>query len=636
MLQHPRKIFFSVIVVCSIIATFIFWKVKQESPPTTSNEFPKVQFFKDKRVPATAHENKPRDLTVLFQIKSNATAAEKENLQRAMDRFGLKTIKKLLNNKVDFAKADTADLDEEALAKIIADTGAVEFAETDQLIDVAYIPNDPHLQYQWHHNRVNSFNAWNTTMGQSTILVASCDTGIEPTHPDLVNNLTLPGYNSEDGSTNSTPIHPHGTMTAGAIAAIADNGVGITGVSPKIKILPVKISNNADGSAYFSAMAACIEYAANRGAKVVNLSYEGSESYTIDSAAQYLRSKGGILVMSSGNGALDKSIHPDFSSFIIVGATDQNNLRPYWSNYGTPIDIVAPGVDILTTDMNQSYVFVSGTSLSAPIVSGVAALIYTLKPDWTPAAVENFIFSTATRLGTGAGDNNFGNGLINAEAAVNAAKAAVPTTTTTTVPVVAKVSVVSSSISKPTLIAGEVQTSIVTLKSTTALSNMIVDLRIYNSANQMIARKPFEQVSFPAGTNVVFRFDYQSATTLPAGNYTIQVGVWNSSWATLLYETRETFAVVTSGTVTTSSTTTTLSTTTTTVPPTTTTTTSTTTTTVSGSTPTCSSIFGWNKNTYYTVGAHVRYNNLIYKALSPNRRVTPGSNSSLWALATCR
>ena len=433
---RSRKIAIALVFLVAALS-FLFWKNHSDSASvaltgpaevTPATEFPKVQFFKDARAPASFHE-KRHNPNLLYKLKSNATKLEKEELQKALGRFNFKNKKKTAKNKVDLAvPAMPADIDPTQLEKVIeqiANSGAVDYVESDRHVDMAYTPNDPQINVQWHLNAANVFSAWDHTMGQNTVIVANCDTGVDATHPELRGNLILPGYNSMDGSNDSSPIHPHGTMTAGTTAAIAENGLGIAGVSPKVKILPIRVSNAQDGVSSFSALADCIVYAADHGAKVVNVSFDGSNSYTIDTAAQYLRAKGGLLVMAAGNSGADLSGFTDFTSFIIVGATDQNNQSPSWSNFGTPVDIVAPGVEIFTTAPGGSYVYVSGTSLATPIVSGAAALIYSLKNTFTPEEVENFLFSTANRLGTGANDNTFGNGVINVGEAVAKAKAAI-------------------------------------------------------------------------------------------------------------------------------------------------------------------------------------------------------------------
>ena len=254
------------------------------------------------------------------------------------------------------------------------------------------------------------------------MVAASCDTGVDATHPDLKKSL-LPGYNAEDrASTNLLPINGHGTLTTGAMSAATNNKVGVSGVAGRVRILPIRVSNAQDGGAFVSTIAHCIEYAADHGASVVNLSYGGvAYLFTIDSAAQYLRSKGGTLVVAAGNDGADQSANPDFASFVVVGATEFSNTRAIWSNYGLPIDIAAPGESILTTTMGGGYGAASGTSLATPLVSGAVALIKSLNRKLTPAEVEEFLLSSATPLGGSSNHIEFGHGLLNVAAAVNLA-----------------------------------------------------------------------------------------------------------------------------------------------------------------------------------------------------------------------
>ncbi len=436
MSQNPRKFyFFSAIAFCSLAAVFFFWKNKDTS--SGEHQFGKVEFFSSLRGPAKAQEKKNRESTVIYKIKANATAGQKEVLDKVLALYEIKNHKKFFEGKVNYSKSmkQTSIGTENEIVNAISQTGAVEYAETDRLISIAYTPNDTFFSSQWHHTQINSSAAWDITQGVAAVTVVNCDSGVDSTHTDLRANLILPGYNAEDGTTNTEPINSHGTMTTGVIAAVTNNMGGVAGVAPLVKVLPVRISNLPDGSAFVTAIAACIEYAANNGAKVVNLSYTGAESFTIDTAAQYLRTKGGLLIMAAGNAGLDNSANPDFASFIIVGATDRNDARPFFSNFGTPTDIVAPGIDILTTDVNSGYVYASGTSMSAPIVSGVAALIYSLNLGFTPDAVEKYLFDSATRLGSGVNDPNFGNGIVNSRAAVVMANANVPPPTPTPPPV---------------------------------------------------------------------------------------------------------------------------------------------------------------------------------------------------------
>ena len=118
---------------------------------------------------------------------------------------------------------------------------------------------------------VNSPGAWGYTTGNSSILVAVCDTGIDATHPDLLPNLHLPGFNVVDGNTDTAPVAPHGTEVAGILGAVGNNNVGVTGMNWGVQILPVRITDNSDTTAWCSSMASGIEWAADQGAKVINL-----------------------------------------------------------------------------------------------------------------------------------------------------------------------------------------------------------------------------------------------------------------------------------------------------------------------------------------------------------------------------
>lgn len=370
--------------------------------------------------PVKASEKGRRAATVLYKVNDHASPAALEALAAVEAKYGLVTEKKIADGNVKKANAKAAKQStEEEISAELMDTGALVFAEPDYLVHPHLLPNDPNYASQWHHPLMNSAAAWDITTGSSTIIVAVCDTGVQSTHPDLAANLILPGFNTVDNTTNSEDFWGHGTAVAGCIAAVGNNGVGVVGMGWNIKILPIRISNDsAGGTAYISDMAEAMRYAVDRGAKVVNLSYGGANSATIDSAAQYVRSKGGLHFMSAGNDGLDVSANPDWSSFIIIGSTDSLDRRSSFSNYGTPIDIVAPGSSVYTTQRTSTYGPISGTSFSSPIAAGVGALIYAVNPSFTPAQVEEILFASAKDLGTVGNDSVFGHGRVDAGAAV--------------------------------------------------------------------------------------------------------------------------------------------------------------------------------------------------------------------------
>lgn len=364
--------------------------------------------------------NPVRPGTVIYKTISTVAADELKGLNALLKSHGLVREETLTGSQITIATFQQKGR-EVAIANILKHSGYVEFAEPDYAMPPSLQPNDFYFGNQWHHNNVNSQQAWNITTGSSNVLVAVCDTGFDVSHPDLAANLrTDLAYNAQDGSTYIYDANGHGTGTAGTLGAVGNNDIGVAGANWNVDIIPVRIAiSNGNSSAYISTMAKCIEYAADNDARVVNLSYGGIEYATIDAAAQYLRARNGLLFMSAGNDYQEFSSHPDYTSFIGVGATDENNNRAGFSNWGTFVDITAPGVDIATTYPNNEYVYYSGTSFSSPLAAGIAALMVAANPNITVSELENGIFSTAVDIGVVGNDNVFGHGLINAEAAVN-------------------------------------------------------------------------------------------------------------------------------------------------------------------------------------------------------------------------
>ncbi len=370
-----------------------------------------------------------RESTVIYKLKEGATAAELKSFNALVNRNTIIEEKEIKGLQVKVVKVKNIKGLEKAFSKQLMNTGAVKFAEPDALIPHAAIPSDTSYSSQWHHPKINSPVAWDTITG-SEVKVCVLDTGVDTDHPDLVGNLLLPGYNAQlrvDG--NVEDAHGHGTGTSGVIGAVGNNNIGVAGMAWDINIIPVQINiSNTNSSAYISTMAVGIEWCADHGGKVANLSYGGAQYATIDAAAQYLRDRGGLLFMSAGNDGTynSTSTYPDYTSFVIVGATDQSDVKASWSEYGPFVDITAPGVSIRTTYNNGGYVYYSGTSFSSPMTAGLGALIYSVNPNFTPAEVEDILFSTAVDLGSAGDDDVYGHGRIDAGAAVIAATGGSP------------------------------------------------------------------------------------------------------------------------------------------------------------------------------------------------------------------
>jgi len=299
----------------------------------------------------------------------------------------------------------------------------IEFAEVDELLPPGSSLSDPLLGSSWHLHKVQAPSAWDVSFGSASVTIGIVDSGVDGTHPDLMPNLVA-GWNFYNGNNITADPEGHGTGVAGVAAAVGNNGAGGAGLAWGCKIMPLRVGDST-GWATFSAMAQAITYAADRGVRVVNLSYTASGSSTVNSAAQYLISRGGLLVVSSGNDGTFNSMS-DNPNLLTVGATDVNDNLASWSNTGNHIDLVAPGVGIQLT-VPGGYASWSGTSFSSPIVVGVAALVFSRNPALSPFDVMQILTQTADDRGPLGWDSQFGWGRLNASEAVQSALSFVPT-----------------------------------------------------------------------------------------------------------------------------------------------------------------------------------------------------------------
>ena len=279
---------------------------------------------------------------------------------------------------------------------------------------------DPLLAQQWGLFAIGADHVWTTTTGQG-VTVAVVDSGSGP-HPDLAENL-LPGRSiigtveSQDGR--DIDASGHGTHVAGIIAAVANNGIGGSGVAPNAKILPIQVLDQA-GQGDARDVAAGVRFAADNGARVINLSLGGAtESSSLTQAITYANDKGVLVVAAAGNGgAADKPKWPaSLDLTLAVTAVDQANNATSFDQRGDYIDLSAPGANIVSTAKGD-YVTLSGTSMAAGFVAGAAALLFAAEPRVTNAQVRDILLRTATDIGEPGRDVTFGAGLINMVAAL--------------------------------------------------------------------------------------------------------------------------------------------------------------------------------------------------------------------------
>lgn len=310
---------------------------------------------------------------------------------------------------------------EKAVEALLKRNKHLKFAERDMLVKPS-TTNDPYYANGWHLPKIGTPTAWQTSSG-SNVVIAILDSGVDADHPDLAANL-VPGWNMYDNNADTTDVNGHGTKVAGAAAALTNNAVGVAAVAGNARVMPMRVSG-ADGYAYYSTIASALTWAADRGARVANISFYGVEtSSSARSAAQYLKNKGGLVVTSAGNYGVEETIAPS-DTMITVSATDSNDNKTSWSSYGSFVDVAAPGSSIYSTVNGGGYGAVSGTSFSSPITAGVVALMMAANPALSPAELEKALYSSALDLGTAGFDKYFGNGRVDAAAAVAASVASV-------------------------------------------------------------------------------------------------------------------------------------------------------------------------------------------------------------------
>ena len=305
----------------------------------------------------------------------------------------------------------------------------VEYAEPNYVAQIAdTIPFDPGFVNQYGLNAIRAPQGWDLATGSASVVIAIVDTGVDRSHPDLVSKIVA-GYDFVNGDPvaddDNVLDNGHGTQVAGIAAAASNNGIGIAGVSWGALIMPVKVLD-ASGSGSDTTVAAGIIWAADHGAQIINLSL-GVSSYssTLDAAVNYAYLKGAVLVAPTGNQASTPILYPArFPHVIAVGGVDNLNNHCGFSNFGPEVSVVAPAVNIYTTTLG-GYAYEDGTSMAAPYVSGLAAILRGFPGNGSPDRITWEIESSALDLGLPGlpgKDDLYGYGLIQMDKAIRLAR----------------------------------------------------------------------------------------------------------------------------------------------------------------------------------------------------------------------
>ncbi|MFL5763155.1 MAG: S8 family serine peptidase [Bacteroidia bacterium] len=393
-----------------------------------------------------------------YRLEAKSVKADDHNLPFATLPF-VKKIEKsyqLKNLSLPFSAAKNSPVlsrtyllefsDYADVRQILSDlrlSGAVEYAEQVPFDKHCLVPNDPGYSSQWGLTMINAANAWTYFSSGSNITVAIVDDAIERTHPDLAPNLWVnTGDNNSNGidddgngyiddkngydvgSNDNNPDPPttaydHGTHVAGIVGARSNNSTGVASIGFSVKLMCVKstssatsVTNGYDG----------IVYAAVNHARVINMSWGGTgSSVTAQNIVDYAYSQGCILVAAAGNSDVNTPFYPAaYNNVIAVAATTSTDQKASFSNYGTWVDVSAPGYNIYSTFVSAGYGNKSGTSMASPMVAGLCGLMLSLNPGLSQADVTNCLLSTADNI-DGANPSyigQLGSGRINAYAAM--------------------------------------------------------------------------------------------------------------------------------------------------------------------------------------------------------------------------
>lgn len=334
---------------------------------------------------------------------------------------------------IKFDSADVEEIIEEY--KLIED---VEYAEPNYILhtfdyDLNIVPNDANYSLKWDLGNINAPEAWNLTTGNSSVIIAIIDTGVEWDHPDLTANIwnntdedctngvdddsngyidDCRGYDfvnitsgcsdadCEDEDNNPMDNQGHGTHVAGIAGAVSNNNIGVAGVCWNCTIMPVRAGykNSAgQGALAVDDVVQAIYYAVNNSATIISMSFGGSNSSSVEQAITDAYNNGTILIASAGNNGVDTKTFPAaYSEVIGIGAINSTNGSWSSSNHGDWVDLAAPGVSIWSTYLNDGYASLSGTSMSAPMAAGAFGLIKSFFPDKNQTDIRDALNSTGT------------------------------------------------------------------------------------------------------------------------------------------------------------------------------------------------------------------------------------------------
>ena len=417
--MRTKKIFFLFFIIYIFIfsASFQHHKFDRYKKPQSRFSRPRIQSINN-GLPYQLKEKQYVPDQILIKFKPTLSELLIETTIAAYQTKKIKRIPKLNIYQLQIPKNITV----EEMAYVMSQNPDVEYAEPNYIVYITETPNDLYFKYQYalynsgqsigipgspHGSEradIKATAAWEETKGKEEVIIAVIDTGVDLLHPDLENKIVSSGRDFVNDDFDATDDHGHGTHVAGIAAAETNNNEGIAGVAWNCKILPIKVMHKEE-YAYNSWVIDGIRYAADNGADVINLSMGADEpSDAMKDALKYAYEKDIVIVAAAGNegpAVIYPAAYDDYC--LAVAATDYDDLRLDWSNFGPEVDVAAPGERIISLvptwypftiwgDFElPPYGWGDGTSMAAPYVSGFAALIKSIKPWLTAAEIMNII-----------------------------------------------------------------------------------------------------------------------------------------------------------------------------------------------------------------------------------------------------
>jgi subtilisin family serine protease len=317
-------------------------------------------------------------------------------------------------------------------AQLAAQAGAIRYLEPCIRVTAAALPNDPYfIPYQWDKWVMYADKAWDVVGGSIDVKVAVVDNGCDYQHPDLAADFKPGelGYDFIGNDNDPRPDNPnedeafHGTHVAGIIAATRNNNAGIAGWS-LCQLLAVRVLNDS-GAGTTDVVASGVRWAADNGARIINMSLTSPTNSTpLEDACDYAAQKGVVIIVASGNDGHQAIGYPAaLDQCVAVGATSMYSRLSSYSNYGAEQELVAPGDTILSCVPGGAYGWAWGTSMAAPQVTGVAALLLARNWGLSAAEVRAVLDASAIDMGVAGRDIQYGYGFVNAKRAVDLAAA---------------------------------------------------------------------------------------------------------------------------------------------------------------------------------------------------------------------